>query len=178
MNKQIALLRGINVGGKNSIRMAGLKALFESLGLTDVVTYLQSGNVVFNPKAQLNAYTITETIKDQLGLEVPVLIVPGSDFAKVSEQNPYLISGSKKTVHCYVTFLWEKPDKRLLDALVLPERETGSFTVAGHYIYVYCPDGYGRTKINNQFFEKKLRIPSTTRNWKTVEALRDLATTP
>ncbi|MDA0348791.1 MAG: DUF1697 domain-containing protein [Verrucomicrobia bacterium] len=174
MSKFIALLRGINVSGKNKIRMVELKALFETLGYEEVTTYLQSGNVVFNAKKKPNSSQIEKTIFDQLGPTVPVLILSQSQLDQVFSNNPFLTKGSTDPAHCYVTFLWEARSEKETQAIASPANETGSFECRDALVYVICPDGYGKTKINNQFFEKKLKVIATTRNWKTVTTLLTL----
>ena len=173
--KQVALLRGINVSGKNKIRMADLKALFESLGCDSVSTYLQSGNVVFESTRSLPAKEIEKAIDDQMGLEVPVLTFPASSLKFIDKKNPFLIKGEADPGHCYVTFLWETPSEQSVSSIAIPNKETGSFSMGEDIIYVHCPDGYGRTKIHTGFFEKKLNQFATTRNWKTIQALLDLS---
>ena len=171
MSQAIALLRGINVSGKNKIRMADLKALFASLGCNPVATYLQSGNVVFGSSKAISASSIERAIKDQMGLDVPVLTLAPPELAAIFQNNPFLNKDGVDPTHCYVTFLWETPSKTLVSELELPNNETGSFSISGKYVYVHCPNGYGRSKIHNGFFEKKFDQLATTRNWKTVNAL-------
>ena len=154
--------------------MADLRSIFGVLDFTDIYTCLQSGNVVFSSNSKPDASVITKAIKDTLGLDVPVLTLPGSELTKAAKRNPFLNVESGTPAFCYLTFLWETHPKTMVDNLTVPEIETGRFSVSGNFVYVYCPDGYGRTKINNQFFEKKLQVTATTRNWNTVSALMDL----
>lgn len=175
MSKCVALLRGINVSGKNKIRMVDLKSMFESLGYSEVTTYLQSGNVVFasdsrkSPKAI--ASSLKSAIKQKFTYDVPVHVISYSELHRVFTKNPFIIKEEADPTHCYVTFLFEPFEAECFKNLSRPDNESGQFKGAGSEIYVCCPDGYGRTKINNQFFEKKLNVPATTRNWKTVTAL-------
>lgn len=97
------------------------------------------------------------------------------DLDQIVGNNPFLNVEKTETAHCYVTFLFESPPTEFLSKLKAPTNETGRFSLAGSEIYVHCPDGYGRTKINNQFFEKKLKTSATTRNWKTLLALQALS---
>ena len=174
MAYSIALLRGINVSGKNKIPMADLKALFESLGCDSVSTYLQSGNVGFESRQAITGQTITQAIQDQLGLEVPALILTQSELKDLAENNPFLNDEGADPAHCYLTFLWDTPSDQQAAALETPTNETGRFSISGNSVYVHCPNGYGRTKIHTVFFEKKLDTLATTRNWKTVNALHSL----
>lgn len=175
MSTSIALLRGINVSGKNKIRMADLKALFESLGCTSVVTYLQSGNVVFENSTNIDAQVIEQAIENTFQLQVPVLVVSVETWEKVSQSNTFLQNETADPAHCYLTCLWKEPDPGMLSGLEVPAKESGRFQVDGAYVYVHCPEGYGRTKIHTGFFEKELHCLATTRNWKTVKALLELS---
>jgi uncharacterized protein (DUF1697 family) len=171
-------LRGINVSGKNKIRMIELKALFETLGYEAVTTYLQSGNVVFKTLTKATpgrlADDVEGLIKSTFNYDVPVLVITEKDINLVSQNNPFINNDKEDAVACYVTFTFDQIPKNIAGSLSLPPKETGRFHICDRVIYVHCPDGYGKTKINNQFFEKKLNTPATTRNWKTVNALRDL----
>ena len=175
MAYSIALLRGINVSGKNKIRMADLKALFEGLGCESVTTYLQSGNVVYHAPKTVSAKSIEQAIQNQLGLDVPVLTLTADTLTHISQNNPFLNSDEAEPAQCYVTFLWDSPSQTSLAELTLPQNETGRCSISDNCIYVHCPNGYGRTKIHNVFFEKKLRLLATTRNWKTVNALLEIS---
>lgn len=174
MPSSIALLRGINVSGKNKILMADLKELFINLGCESVVTYLQSGNVVYQSTTAISAEDIQSAISKQFGLEVPVLIIAADQLKTLIQNNPFIKKGADPA-HCYVTFLWESPDEGTTSNCTLPANETGRFSLEENLIYVCCPDGYGRTKIHTVFFEKKLGLLATTRNWKTVNALLELS---
>ncbi len=174
MTQQIALLRGINVSGKNKIRMPDLKSLLEVLGCESVSTYLQSGNVVYHAARAIPAQEIQSAILNKLGLRVPVLSFSAAKLARLLQENPYIEDGADPA-HCYVTFLWETPDIFKASKLKIPSNESGRFSFHEDSIFVYCPNGYGRTKIHTVFFEKKLGLLATTRNWKTVYALRELS---
>jgi uncharacterized protein (DUF1697 family) len=174
--KCVALLRGINVAGANKIKMADLARLFAGLGYADAQTYLQSGNVVFStadPDQRNLRPLIEKAIFDELGLTVTVLLRTGPDLTKVLRANPYLHRQDDLT-KLHVTFLTEAPDPGPASSVQIPAGESAEFTLTGREVYLHCPDGYGRTKLNNAFFEKKLRVPATTRNWRSVVALHDL----
>jgi len=168
--RRIALLRGVNVGGR-TLPMAGLRDAFEQLGHAGVRTYIQSGNVVFDATgsaARVRA-AIEQAIDRTFGLEVTVLLRTPAELAKVAAQNPF-------GADAYVTFLDGAPDRKRVAALDPAPFAPDEFRVIGSEVYVRCPDGYGRTKINNTFFEKKLATRATTRNWRTVETLLEWAT--
>jgi uncharacterized protein (DUF1697 family) len=167
----IALLRGVNVGAGRKVPMHELRALFDTLGNTNVRTYIQSGNVVFTAKAGAPARVgsaIEEGIERDLGLDVAVLLRTPADLARVLRRNPF-------GADAYVTFLDEMPDRARVAALDSARYQPDEFVVDGRTVFVRCPNGYGRTKINNTFFERKLATKATTRNWKTVTTLHEWA---
>ena len=199
----VALLRAVNVGG-TTLPMADLRALLEGLGLTDVRTYLQSGNAVFDagdgaePAAAL-ATAIETRIERDIGPRVGVLVLPGEAMLDVAAANPFLASegglaSAENILHA--TFLFgahgeadfgEASDqaycavyKAAFGKLELPavDGEEAAFIgappLATPVIYLKLPHGYGRTKLNNAWFERKLGTAATTRNWRTVLALAEM----
>lgn len=150
--------------------MAALREVFEDLGHGNVRTYIQSGNVVFdaNGSAPTVRGALEKAIDRAFGLDVTVLLRTPAELAKVAKQNPY---GRE----AYVTFLDGLPDRKRVAALDPAPFAPDEFHVVAQEVYVRCPNGYGRTKINNTFFEKKLATRATTRNWNTVETLLDWA---
>ncbi len=170
----IAILRGINVSGQKIVNMAELRQLLSNLGFQDLDTYIQSGNIVF--KADQNSDkiqgTIRENILSRFGFEVPTLVLPTVEWAMVIQENPYK---DKDLGKLHVTFLASQPDKQLIESLRPSPNPNESYLVKGKVIYLHCPDGYGRTKINNMFFERKLKTTATTRNWKTCLKLWEMA---
>jgi uncharacterized protein (DUF1697 family) len=150
--------------------MADLRDLFEQLGHENVRTYIQSGNVVFDakgPAARVRG-DLEQAIDGTFGLEVTVLLRSPAELEKVVRKNPY---GSD----AYVTFLDGVPDRKLVAALDPTAFAPDEFRVVGPEVFVRCPNGYGRTKINNTYFERKLATRATTRNWKTVRTLLEWA---
>jgi uncharacterized protein (DUF1697 family) len=177
MTRYVALLRGVNVGSTR-LAMTDLRRIVTDLGHDDVTTYLQSGNVVFGSSvrdAEKLAAGIERALADELGLTVPVLVRSGREFAAVAGGNPYAeVDDDPKRM--LVAFLATAPKKPLVDALTVPGGENVSFTVTGREVFLHFPDGgYGRTKFTNAYLEKKLDVVGTTRNWKSVRALAELA---
>ena len=196
----VALLRAVNVGG-TKLPMADLRALLEGLGLTNVRTYLQSGNAVFDagdgaePAAAL-ATAIEVRIERDLGPRVGVLVLPGETMADVAAANPFLVTGGAEETILHATFLFgahgdadfgEASDaaycavyKAAFKNLELPAADgeeaafVGAPPLATPVVYLKLPHGYGRTKLNNAWFERKLGTAATTRNWRTVLALTDM----
>ncbi|MFJ4953565.1 DUF1697 domain-containing protein [Streptomyces sp. NPDC088760] len=191
MTTYIALLRGINVGGSARIAMKDLRALFAGMGFEDVRTYLQSGNVVFRaPIATASApalaapgtqrpadlaASIEKRIADDLGVPCTVLLRTGDSLARTLAANPYL-GREDDPAKLHVTFLAQEPTAEQAARLGVPAGETAVFTLVGDEIHLHVPDGYGRTKLNNTFIERHLGMRATTRNWRTVTALHELAT--
>jgi uncharacterized protein (DUF1697 family) len=177
MPTYVSLLRGINVSGRNRIAMADLRALYEAHGHHDVATYVQSGNVISRSTtrgAPAVARAIQRAITEDLGLDVTVIVRTPAELTRVLHGNPLLTAGADPT-KLHVTFLAGPPDRARVAALDGEAFAPDQFAVHGHEIYVHCPGGYGNTKINNAYFERKLGVVATTRNWKTVNQLATLA---
>jgi uncharacterized protein (DUF1697 family) len=178
MNTYISMLRGINVSGQKKIRMADLQKLFETSGLANVQTYLQSGNVVFDspePDTARLRERIEAQIEAAFGYQVSVFIRDAEDFRRIIAGNPFLSQRNEDPDKLHVTFLNRAPSPAAWDASKAPESETDEFARGEKEIYLFCPNGYGRSKLSNSFFERKLGMPATTRNWRTVNALYEMA---
>lgn len=175
----ISMLRGINVGGSKPIRMADLKAAYEALGLLNVQTYVNSGNVVFDTSQFTAPELVTKLeaqFKKAFGHDIPLIIRDTAAFKKIIANNPFLKSGREiNEERLYVTFLAETPTKDLVKNLVVPQSQDDEYVVKGQEIYLYCPMGYGTTKLSNNLFEKKLKVSATSRNWRTTNALYQIA---
>lgn len=177
MPTHIALLRGINVTGHRKVPMADLRALLQSRGMDDVRTYLQSGNVVLSSTLKGGALEaeLKRAIADHWGYDVPVFVRSAAELRRVLKNTPY---GREKNIKAlYVTFLAKRPPKALVEGLQTPAGTDDDFTIDGATVYLRCPGGYGRTKISNNWFEAKLKTIATTRNWRTIGALVELAGT-
>lgn len=173
----IAFLRGINVSGHNRLKMADLRGLVEALGHRDVETYLQSGNVVFAARAGATSaigLAMERRIAKDLGLDVNVLVRTKAELAKIAAVNP-LAKRGVDLAHLYVTFLGERPGAARVSALDAKRYLPDTFAFSRREVYLCCPKGYGKTKLNNAFFERALATDATTRNWKTVNALVEMA---
>lgn len=172
----VALLRAINLGARNKVSMAELRELFAALGAEDVATYLQSGNVVFRSRADAPGLVraIENRVSRDLGLSVTVLVRTPAALARVVARNPFAKKGARpESLH--VTFLADTPSRASVRGLDPKHSEPDEFRVAGREVYLHCPKGYGRSKLSNAYFEKQLRVKATTRNWKTVTKLDELA---
>jgi uncharacterized protein (DUF1697 family) len=168
----VALLRGINVGGKNSLPMKVLAAMFVKSGCEDVSTYIQSGNVIFRAESALAEKlpgVIGAAIKKRFGFEPPMVLRSRDELRKVADGNPFL-EFEAETMH--VAFLADLPAKE--DAKSLEPKPPDEFALIGREIYLRCPSGFGKTKLTNVYFDARLKTVSTVRNWKTVLKLLEL----
>lgn len=194
MTTFVALLRAVNVSGRNKIAMAELRPALGSLGLTGVQTYLQSGNVVFaaasdDPAGQ--AVAIHELIERKFGYDVHVLVLTAAELAQAAAANPFVVPGrhAATAVHegwLHVTFLDRPVPEAAFGGLDLPAQDGEQAIFAttttapcasetGRVVYLSLPRGYGRTKLTNAYFERALSSIATTRNWRTVLALVEMS---
>ena len=177
--KYISLLRGINVSGQKKMKMSDLKSLYEELGFQDVLTYIQSGNVIFNTEIKSKSdlsELIENAIDNKYKFHVPVEIRTNSEISKILKNCPF---GSVDIEHegtkVLVTFLSAKPLEDKLEKVLEYVTETEELVLKGKEVYLYCPNGYGKSKLSNTFLEKKLGVGATTRNWKSVNQLYELS---
>jgi len=175
--RHIALMRGINVGGRNRLPMKALITLFEALGCLEVHTYIQSGNVVYRPSstpAHQLGEQVTAMIMEHHGLQVPVVIRTAAELEGVLKANLFLTADCEiKPLH--VMFLKDQPSPAQLERLD-PERSSPDrFGVIGREVYLHLPNGAARSKLTTHYFDTRLETISTARNWKTVLKLIELA---
>jgi uncharacterized protein (DUF1697 family) len=178
METYLAILRGINVSGQKLMPMKELKALFEELGFQDVSTYIQSGNVLFRAEtadAQKLASQIEGRILERYQFQVPVLIRTPADLQAAIGRNPFLQQNNLDTSKLHITFLADHPAQARIRQVSSANYEPDQCHISGKEVFLYCPQGYGRTKLNNTFFETKLGVTATTRNLKTVRQLISMA---
>jgi uncharacterized protein (DUF1697 family) len=177
MHAFISLLRGINVSNQKSIRMPELKALYEAMGFINVTTYVQSGNVVFDcadSDAEKIGAAIEMEIENHFGFNVPVIMRDLNDLQRIVDGNPFVQPRNEDPSKLHVTFLAVSPSTELTGSLKIPPGIVDECVLSGKEIYLLCPNGYGKTKLSNGFFERKLKVQATTRNWKTVVTLYDI----
>lgn len=179
MNKKIAILRGINVGGKRKILMADLRQLFQDLGFENVVTYIQSGNVIFEANSGLLeieiANKIEKAIGEKYGFEVPVIVFTNDFLEKTIKNNPFYKTENMDIKQLHLTFLKTEPTAENLALITNYNYEPDKFSIQNKAIFVFCTGKYHQSKLTNTFFEKKLSVNATTRNWKTVLNLLELS---
>jgi uncharacterized protein (DUF1697 family) len=178
METYIAILRGINVSGQKMIPMKELKGLFEALHFEQVRTYIQSGNVLFEARpadSKVLAARIEAAIRERFSFQVPVLVRTATDLKGVLSRNPFLQQSDPQTDKLHVTFLEDTPSQESLDKVAGGNYEPDEWHISEREVFLYCPAGYGNTKLNNTFLERKLGVRATTRNLKTVRQLISLA---
>jgi uncharacterized protein (DUF1697 family) len=173
----VALLRGVNVGGKNMLPMPSFVSILSEAGCRDVATYIQSGNAVFRATESLAASLprlVAARIARKFGLEVPVVVRSGEELAAISRRNP-LLGLSTDVDTLMVMFLADRPSPEQIALLDTRRSPPDEFQVRGQEIFLRCPNGFARTKLTNAYFDSRLKTTSTGRNWRTVLKLRDMA---
>jgi uncharacterized protein (DUF1697 family) len=170
----VALLRGINVGGKNILPMKELARIFANAGCENVRTYIQSGNVVFDaPTAAAISAKVTASIEKRFGFQVPVVVRTSAELRKTIASNPFLKTGiDPKWLHVY--FLADTPKTVAISSLDPARSSPDVFHVHGSEIYLHLPNGMARTKLTNAYFDSKLSTVCTARNWATVLKLSEM----
>ena len=171
MANTVAFIRGINVGGNKMLPMAELKAACESAGLTNVRTFLQSGNVLFDTTKKDPA----SLIRKALDLDVKVITRTVDELRKVIDKNPF--KGDRNPSLLIVMFLEDTPSKEAKAALQTAHAGPEELHFAGRELFIYYPNGAGRSKLTNAVIERKLGMSGTARNWNTVTKLLAMAVT-
>jgi uncharacterized protein (DUF1697 family) len=173
----VALLRAVNVGGNNKLPMKALGALCEAHGCTLVQTYIQSGNVVFRAAAKTAAAfprALKERIKKDFGFETTLILRTADEMRAVTLNNPYFKPGVD-TRFLHVTFLADEPNLTQVVKLNPVCVDDEAFSLRGKEIFLYLPNGSGRSKMAAYGFDKILHTVGSTRNWQTVNKLLALA---
>ncbi len=174
----IGMLRGVNVGGHKTIKMEDLRMLCSRLGFRSVQTYVQSGNIVFQTASErptLLSKRITKAILHDFGFQVPVIVRTSEEMGRVISGNPFLKEKAIDLSKLHVTFLSGRAQADSLKRLETISSGPDRFHPGSHEIYLYCPSGYGMTKLSNSVIEKTLSVGATTRNWKTTNTLFEMA---
>jgi uncharacterized protein (DUF1697 family) len=179
MAKFISMLRGINVSGQKLIKMPELKLLYERVGFSNVVTYIQSGNVIFSAGADIPVKELSTEIRnaifEKFGFDVPVILRTIDEMQEIVRLNPFQDEQGHVPDNIYITFLEDEALAEKIEKINSFDFLPDKFKIMGSEIYLNCSAGYGTTKLSNTFFEGKLNVRATTRNWKTVNRLIELA---
>ncbi len=178
MPTYISMLRGINLGPHNRMKMGQLRDSLAALGFKQVQTYVQSGNVIFkaakSPAIDLSR-RIEERILAEFGFPVAVDSRTPEEMGKTIQNNPFLKKRGVDSSRLHVTFLSQAPAPSAVKKLAALSAGPDQFRYSGREIYVYCPNGYGTTKLSNNAFERVLEVRATTRNWNTVNKVYEIA---
>jgi uncharacterized protein (DUF1697 family) len=177
MTAFVSLFRGINVGGNRKVRMSELKEVHESLGLKDVLPYIQSGNVVFNSDdADLARFRrqIEDGFEKKFGFHVEVFVRTSAELSDIIDKNPFQGQQSKESKFVTVMFLADRPKDTAQEDLLKTYTGPEEIFFIGKEMYIYYPDGVGRSKLSHSYIEKKLKTFGTGRNWNTVLQLQKL----
>jgi uncharacterized protein (DUF1697 family) len=171
-----ALLRGVNVGGRNLLPMRALAPLFAANGCAEVRTYIQSGNVVFRASDACAAglvETIPNAIEDAHGFRPAVVLRSSEEVRAILRRNPFVKAGADPaTLH--VAFLPQQPARSAVAALDPGRSPPDEFVVKDREIFLRYPGGMGRSKLTNAYFDSKLSMTCTIRNWRTVQAIAEM----
>ncbi|MCC6660919.1 MAG: DUF1697 domain-containing protein [Phycisphaerales bacterium] len=175
MERFVALYRGINVGGRNPVKMDGLRAMHERLGHRAVESYIQSGNIVFSGKgpAATIARMIAAEFARSFGFAARVIVVPGAAWGGAVRRNPYAGFSAERPKTVHAGFCEGTPSVKGLEDLRQRTGGTEEFVVAGGVVYLHAPDGFGTSKFAAGM-EKACGVPMTVRNWCTVEEIAEM----
>jgi uncharacterized protein (DUF1697 family) len=177
MTTFVSLFRGINVGGHQAVRMDDLKDLHEALGFKDVVTYIRTGNVVFSGEdadpAQLSQQ-IEDGFAQKFGFQVKITVRTSAELQEIIANNPFQNQPLKELKWVVVLFLTNRPESIALEEIRKVYTGPEELYLSGQEMYIYYPNGIGRSKLSNTLLEKRLKASGTGRNWNTVLELQKL----
>jgi uncharacterized protein (DUF1697 family) len=169
--RYVALLRAVNLGGTNKVPMADLRVLFESLGYTDVSTYIQSGNVIFHCSGQVDGVQLEGAIAGRFRIDTSVVLRTAAELRAVLRSNPFT---GPDLSRLHVGFMPRRPSAREVEALDADSFRPEEFEVRRSEVYLHLPSGMARTKLPG-YLERRLDVPMTIRNWNTVNSLAELS---
>lgn len=175
--KHLALLRGINVSGHNMIKMEALKTTLEAIGFTNVITYLQSGNVFVETQEESQfsvGFKIKQEIYKAFGMEVPVLVIGKIDLELCLKNNQFLKDKDVDTKKLYVAFISKELSSSAINELKISQFKPDEAVINGNKIFIKYDIGAGKTRLDQKYIEKKLNVVATIRNWNTVNKLLEL----
>jgi len=165
--------------GHNKIKMTDLSDLYKKLGFEDAETYIQSGNVIFSLGDKINIQSAESAIENAIlkkfRYTIPVIIRTEKDIGRIISENPFRAEKNFDPTKLAVIFLSDKPSDEQIDKVRNVDHPPDKFVIIGKEIYIYCPNGFGRTKLYTNFFENKMKVVGTARNWKTINAILEIA---
>ena len=174
----ITMLRGVNMTGHNTIKMTRLADMFRQLGYTDAETYIQSGNIVFtchNGDIDDVSSGIRKSVLSEFNLNIAVIIRTLDEMKKIISANPFMEEPDFDPSKMAVLFLEFRPSEEQILKVAGIDYPPDKFRINGSEIYIYCPDGFGKTKLYTNFFEAKMKVTGTARNWRTLNKLIEMA---
>lgn len=167
------------MAGHNKIRMNDLLTLFRESGFNDAETFIQSGNVVFTSSEIISEDALTEkiesAIKSKFEYDIAVSLRTKEDLKRIISINPFLTEKNFDPSKAAVIFLRDEPEKTALDIMKDVNYPPDRFEITGKEIFIYCPDGFGRTKLYTNFFENKMKVKGTARNWNTIKTILEIS---
>jgi uncharacterized protein (DUF1697 family) len=170
----VAVLRGINVSGRHLIKMEALRHALQLLGFQQITTYIQSGNMIFHSDIKDEKTLenmISNMILQHFGYDIPCIVIHRDELDHIINQNPLSAQLDKDVTFFHVTLLAEKPKSNDIATLREKKQPEEEIFLVDRTVYLYCPNGYGKTKLTNNLIESKLKVSATTRNWKTLQEL-------
>jgi uncharacterized protein (DUF1697 family) len=170
--RYVGLLRGVNLGSTNKVAMPALRELFEKRGYHDVVTYIQSGNILFSAPKAVKPTEVEEAVDKEFGLAIRVVLETPAGLRRVVAGNPFTHADPSKL---HVGFYVRKPPAVAVRAVAAEDFSPDEVHIRGTHVYLHLPDGMGRSRLPG-FLDRKLRTPCTIRTWNTVTKLLELAT--
>jgi len=179
MDKVVVFLRGVNMAGHNKIKMADLQRLFVKLGYKDATTYIQSGNVVFtagtgeSPEALEDK--ISNAIKMEFSLDIVSMVRTASEMEAIIKSNPYIPGQNADPSKVATLILKHRPGNEQVARMDDVNYPPDKFFISGKEIFIYCPDGFGKTKLYTNFFENRMKVSGTARNWNSITILAQMA---
>lgn len=178
MTTYIVLLRGVTPTGKNRVPMAQLRQLLSDDGFLNVQTWIQSGNVMLDSMRSVDevAQDVHQTILENIGADLKIIVKTPAQIQTVLAENPFGEGYDRSRV--FFTLFNRVPDEALVAALQTQDFEEDLFKITPHAIYLYVPGSFAKTRLNNNFLERKLRIGATTRNFNTLSKLLELGSQP
>jgi uncharacterized protein (DUF1697 family) len=178
MTVVISMLRGVNVGGHNKVKMDALRALYESMKLREAQTYVQSGNVIFRTDerdiARL-AKRIEDGIERKLGFRPDVILRTATEMREVIARNPFAKRRGIEPSKLLVSFLASDPGAEAREKVRQMKCDPEELRIEGREMYIYFPNGVGRSKLSLVRLEKTLKTPGTARNWNSVTKMLEMA---
>lgn len=179
MQTLVAFLRGVNMAGHNKMKMTNLATLFKDEGFRNAETFIQSGNVVFSDPGERPVNEITTLIEKSIlkrfGFDIPALVRNIPDLRKIISLNPFLSIPDFDPARMAVMFLHDLPSEKGLEIMKDVDYPPDKFSIKGREIFIWCPNGFGRTKLYTNFFEGRMKVIGTARNWNTINTILEIA---